>query len=90
MLGSDPGQLEANSPVSQADKISAAVMLIHGDGDRRSPVSGAREMESALERAGAEVSSLYFPMGWHGIEEASHRLELYQGVVAFLQEHIGG
>ena len=89
VLGGDPAQLKANSPLNQADKVNGAVMVIHSDGDRRSPISDAKKMENALERAGKEVTSLYFPMGWYGIEETSHRLEIYQGVVEFLNEHIG-
>src|SRR5690606_37595506 len=54
VLGEDRALLDARSPVANADKIKAKVMLIHGRQDVRAPIAHADRMREALRAAGNE------------------------------------
>lgn len=51
-LGEDQQDLQARSPAYNADKIKAAVLLIHGARDERAPIEQVESMQKALKQAG--------------------------------------
>ena len=88
-LGDDPVQLEARSPVAQAARIRADIMLIHGAQDRRAPIQHARRMRSALEAAGKQVTWIAEDEEGHGFFNQARRRAMYEQVLAFLARNIG-
>ena len=88
-LGDDPVQLEARSPVAQAARIRADIMLIHGAQDRRAPIQHARRMRSALEDAGKRVTWIAEDEEGHGFFNQARRRAMYEQVLAFLARNIG-
>ena len=51
VIGNDQAELKANSPVNLADKLQAAVLIVHGEADERAPFAhGCASARSALRR----------------------------------------
>jgi dipeptidyl aminopeptidase/acylaminoacyl peptidase len=88
-LGTDMDDLRNRSPVNNADKIKAAVMLIHGKEDRRAPFEHAKRMRNALKKAG-HASVWISEMGEeHGIVNQNNRADAYNAMLDFLKKNLG-
>lgn len=88
VLGEDPDLLKQRSPVHQASRIQAAVMLAHGGLDRRAPLEHAQRMRDALREAGQSVEWYVDAQQGHGFQ-ARAREELYRRILTFLDAQIG-
>lgn len=82
--------LDAVSPNRMADRIKVPVFLAAGGEDERAPIEHSKAMEKALQAAGVQVESLYFPNEGHGFYVEANRKEFYTRLLAFLDRHIGG
>lgn len=80
--------LKERSPAFHADKVKAPVFLIHGEEDVRVPIENAYVMEKALKEAGKEVQTYYREDG-HGFQKVKYRIESFELIFDFLEEHIG-
>ena len=89
MLSKNMDRRREISPVSYANQMNAAVMLIHGGQDRRSPPVHAQKMRSALEAAGKEVDWLFETDQYHGFIGPETLLNYWNRQLAFLNKHIG-
>ena len=89
VLGEDEALLRAWSPVHNAERIRAAVLLAHGDLDERAPIEHALRMRSALEDVGNAPVWVRRRREGHGFYEEENRREYWEVVLAFLDEHIG-
>ncbi|GAA0204210.1 S9 family peptidase [Kangiella japonica] len=85
---SEENVLEARSPAYNADKVKVPVFLIHGEDDIRVPIDNAYVMEEALKKAGKEVKTYYREDG-HGFQKVEYRIESFEQIFDFLEEHIG-
>ncbi len=88
-IGDDVAQLKQASPVTHIDKLKAAVMIVHGTRDTRTPFSQAEALKDALE-------SRKFPFEWmavkdevHGFYRPENRKAFFDKLLAFLGQHIG-
>jgi dipeptidyl aminopeptidase/acylaminoacyl peptidase len=88
VLGTDEAELRANSPVFHADKITANVMIIHGDKDARVPVINAESMLEALEKAGTKAEYLNFGKSGHGVYDEKGRYKLYDAALKFFDRNL--
>jgi len=66
------------SPLYKADKISASILLLHGDSDNNVPHSESEQMFTALKVLGKDVAYVRFAGEGHGISSkfsnfAAHR-----------------
>ena len=86
VLGTDAASLKAASPVFQAEKLRARVMLVHGGEDRRAPIAHAEEMRDALTRAGRPPEWLDEPREGHGFYDEDAPERMWARVLAFLKE----
>jgi len=82
--------LEKVSPVNLASQIKVPVFLAAGGKDERAPILHSRRMESALNKAGVPVQTLYFDTEGHGFYTESHQREYYGRLLGFLSQHLGG
>jgi dipeptidyl aminopeptidase/acylaminoacyl peptidase len=89
VLGRDEADLRERSPVYNAEKIKAAVLLIHGKEDERAPFEHAKRMREALEKAGHPPEWLSEEGEAHGIFNESHRAQVYELMLKFFAKHIG-
>ena len=89
ILRADENDLIATSPLHQADRIHAKVMLVHGGLDERAPPAHATRLRKALVRAGNEPEWLFDRQQGHGFLGDAARIELFERVLAFFREHTG-
>ncbi len=85
--GAASGDLDAVSPLKQAAKADAPVLLVHGDDDTVVPIEQSRLMQRALASAGRPVE--FVPMNGedHWLSSAATRQAMLSAVVAFVQKH---
>lgn len=83
--------LEAASPRRHADRITAPVLLIHGEDDDNVPIRQSQLMQEALNNAGHRTRLVRIPDEGHYWDEWSneHRLTLYRETEAFLAQNLG-
>lgn len=84
----DKTVLDARSPALHVDKIKAALLLVHGTEDVRVPIDNAYFLEEQLKKAGKSYEKIYRKDG-HGFQQVPYRIELFNKMLAFLDEHIG-
>jgi acylaminoacyl-peptidase len=89
VLGEDADLLRSRSPVHNAERIRAAVLLGHGELDDRAPIQHAHRMRRALERAGQDVGWFYRSGEGHGFFGEENQTAWLVEVLDFLETHIG-
>ena len=89
VLGKDHAILAARSPVYNASKIKAAVLLAHGEKDERVPIEHARRMRDALKKAGNPAEWLLERREGHGFFNEENQVAFYERVFEFLGKHVG-
>ena len=77
------------SPTTLATRITAPVLLVHGELDERAPVAQAKAMQAALERAGHAPEWMAVPGEGHGFHADANNFAFYRKLEAFLARHIG-
>jgi dipeptidyl aminopeptidase/acylaminoacyl peptidase len=77
------------SPLTYADSIRAALMVIHGANDPRVPVAEADQIVRAVRHRGGDVEYLRFPDEGHGIQRLTNRVTAYQRMATFLDRVLG-
>jgi len=88
-LGTNMEDLRNRSPVYNAGKIKAAVMLIHGKEDRRAPFEHAKRMRAALRKAGNNPVWISEMGEEHGIVNQNNRADVYSAMLEFLKKNLG-
>jgi dipeptidyl aminopeptidase/acylaminoacyl peptidase len=88
-VGEDEAALRAASPVHNAAKIKAKVLLVHGEQDPRAPIVHAERLRKALEQAGNAPEWLVEPHEAHGFYEEGAQERMYRRVIAFLRANTG-
>jgi len=81
--------VEERSPVYHVDKLKAALLIVHGGADVRVPISNAYLLEEKLKEAGKPYKTLYKDKEGHGFTQLENRIEFYETMLDFLDEHIG-
>ncbi len=89
-LDTDGPALAAVSPRSLVGKVTAPVLLIHGDDDATVKVRQSMAMHDALKAAGRLSKLVRLPKADHywANWEKKDRLTLYQETAAFLKQHL--
>ncbi len=82
-------QFDQVSPLKHADRISAPVLLMHGEEDVRVPIAHGEKMKRALEQQGKKVQWLTFERGGHGLYYISDQVTYYETLLQFLNKYIG-
>lgn len=82
-------QFDQVSPLKHADRISAPVLLIHGERDVRVPMAHGEKMKRALEKQGKKVEWLTFEREGHGLYYVSSQVTYYETLLQFLDRYIG-
>ena len=77
-LGQDPAKIKAMSPVQQADKLEAPIIIVSGKEDQRAPIEHAYALADALEEAGKEHELIIVEKEGHGCRKPENRLMLYK------------
>lgn len=86
-LAADREFLESISPLTNIDRITAPLLVLHGANDPRVPVG---EAEQIAEKAAVHVPTekLIFDDEGHGFSKLENRITAYRKIIAFLDEHL--
>jgi len=85
----EKARLEQISPVNAAEAFKAPVLLIHGRDDTVVPISQSRSMETALKRAGKDVTMVEMKGEDHWLSDGDTRIEALHAMSDFVDSHIG-
>jgi dipeptidyl aminopeptidase/acylaminoacyl peptidase len=89
VLGKDDAVLSQRSPVANAEKIKAKVMLIVGGADKRVPPEQGMGLHMALDKLKVAHEYLYERTEGHGYYDEAHRVAMYEKLLQFLDKNIG-
>lgn len=81
--------LESIAPINHLDRLTAPLMILHGENDPRVPVSEARDLAEKLRQRGVTVDMHIFDDEGHGIVKLKNKLVAYPAIVQFLNSHLG-
>jgi acetyl esterase/lipase len=84
----DAAMLAANSPVKQAARIKAPVLLAFANDDRRVPLAHGERMRKAMRDAGNEPVWVTYAGEGHGFGNVKNRVDFAQRMEAFLAKHL--
>jgi len=87
-LTQDDAMLTANSPLEQAGRIKAPVLLAYGAKDRRVPLVHGEKMRDALTRFGNPPEWIVYDNEGHGWQNTDNTLDFWRRVDAFLARHL--
>ena len=65
--GRDSAAWRARSPLLEAAKVKAPVLILHGEADPRAPAAQAHAFHQALLKAGAPAEAKFFPGAGHAL-----------------------
>ena len=88
-LGTDKAKQIEQSPVYNVDKLKAAVLLIHGEDDKRAPIEHAEKLRDALDENGHPYEWLIKNKEGHGFYGEDNILEANTKILSFLEKYIG-
>ena len=86
----DRAQMLANSPVSQLEKITAPMLVIHGSNDIRVLKQDSDDVVSSLQKLGRPVDYLLFADEGHSISKWRNRLAMWRTIEDKLAGCLGG
>jgi dipeptidyl aminopeptidase/acylaminoacyl peptidase len=79
---------EKYSPIEYAANVTTPLLITHGEGDRRVPISQAEQYFVTLRKLGRDVKFLRYPREGHGIREEAHRKHLEQEQVKWFKKYL--
>jgi dipeptidyl aminopeptidase/acylaminoacyl peptidase len=82
----DAAKLRAASPLANASKIKAPVLMVYGGQDRRVPIVFGEKMRDALKANGVPVEWVVYGDEGHGFLLEKNRIDFYARVGEFLNE----
>ncbi|MGJ9420878.1 alpha/beta hydrolase family protein, partial [Massilia sp. CMS3.1] len=85
----DAVQLKATSPIKQAARIKAPLLLAYGNLDPRVPIYHGRQFLSAIRPYNKQVEWIAYPDEGHGWYLPKNRVAFWGRVETFLQKYIG-
>jgi dipeptidyl aminopeptidase/acylaminoacyl peptidase len=88
-IGRDKDELNRYSPITQAERIKAPVLLIHGEKDTVAAIGHATAMRKVLLWEQREPEWLVAPDEGHEFETPANITRFYQKLEEFLGKHIG-
>ena len=81
----DRERLIERSPSEHADLATGPMLLLHGENDRRVPVTESRQMADALRRAHREFRYVEFAGQGHGLKGLANQYRVWNEVFGFLE-----
>jgi len=84
----DAAMLTSVSPVAQAERIRAPLLLAYGGKDVRVPIEHGERLRAALVKAGHPPEWVVYPKEGHGWRRLADRLDWAQRVETFLGRHL--
>ena len=76
-----------HSPMSWVSNVKTPALVLHGEADRRVPISQGYEFYNALKRRGVETRMVVYPRTPHGPKEPKFLLDVAKRHVAWVEQH---
>jgi acylaminoacyl-peptidase len=89
-MGKDPALLKQQSPIHFVQQLKAPVFIVHGKADQRVPISQAEALRDALAKANRPYDWLVKNDEGHGFVRHAAKLELYERLIRFFDQHVKG
>jgi len=80
---------DAHSPIRYADRVKVPVLILHGEQDKRVPLSQGQMFHQALKFNGTPVEMVTYPRGPHWFFESAHGRDVQQRVLDWLDAQLG-
>jgi dipeptidyl aminopeptidase/acylaminoacyl peptidase len=80
--------LRSISPLFQADRIVAPLLVIHGANDPRVPIHEAEQIVAALQARHVPVELLRYENEGHGLVRRENQVEAYSRAADFFDRHL--
>ena len=77
------------SAITRLDKPTTPTLMIHGDGDRCTPLGQAQELYAALLERGVESELVVYPREGHGLRERDHQLDAWRRTIGWFDRYLG-
>ncbi len=84
----EPEAIKATSPVEQAHRIRAPLLLGYGAEDLRVPLAHGRRLREAMQKAGNEPEWVVYPEEAHSWRKTATRADFARRMEAFLARHL--
>ena len=84
----EEGHLEKISPINSVKKITAPVLLIHGENDLVVSFDQSEDMFDEMKEANKDVTFVEIEDGNHSLTNAKNRAKALEAVDKFLKKHI--
>jgi dipeptidyl aminopeptidase/acylaminoacyl peptidase len=88
--GSGPHRHDQLSPVSYAAKVTAPVLILHGEDDTNVPVGQAMYFHQALMQFGVEHELVIYPRENHSFTERAHQIDVLERVRSWFTRWLSG
>jgi dipeptidyl aminopeptidase/acylaminoacyl peptidase len=85
----DAAQLKTTSPIEQAARIKAPLLLAYGGADVRVPIDHGTRFYAAVKRTNPNVEWIEYPAEGHGFHLPKNSLDFWSRVEKFLDKNIG-
>jgi dipeptidyl aminopeptidase/acylaminoacyl peptidase len=85
----DKALLTSVSPVFQADKIKAPLLVAQGANDPRVKKAESDQIVKALENRGIDVQYMVKNNEGHGLANEENRFDFYRTMEIFIGKHLG-
>ena len=86
----NPELYTKHSPLFAADKINAALLLLHGSSDTNVPIGESIQMYNALKLLGKDVAFISVKGEDHGIVDYEKRLQWNNSIYAWFDKYLKG
>jgi dipeptidyl aminopeptidase/acylaminoacyl peptidase len=84
----DAEKFRSVSPLVNADKLKAPVLLAYGGRDQRVPIKHGNEFRAALDKYGKTYEWVEYRDEGHGFNKDENRFDFYRRVDAFLKKQL--
>ncbi len=85
-----PDTYAKSNTVERIKDITAPVLLMHGELDRRVPIQHFELAVAEFERYGKEFETRTYPDEAHGFRNPDNRIDMYGRLEEFFRRHLGG
>ncbi len=85
--GEERQDLDAISPLHQAERLRTPVLIAHGVNDQVVPANQSQLLAEALRRHNASVESVFYRKSGHGFSDRNEGADYNRRVAAFLALH---
>jgi len=85
--GEQGSDLNAISPVRHPELLRVPALIAHGERDVVVPVDQSRRLVRELQRANANIETIFYPKSAHGFTDAVESADFMRRVEAFLSRH---